>query len=81
MLCTMRDGEDLELAKQWLEERGVPVWAMNRNPTQDWTASPKPHAHYYIDDRAVGVPLRKDRCIDWDLFGPILIAQLERDLS
>lgn len=82
MLCTMRDGEDLELAKTWLEERGVPVWAMNHNPTQArWTTSPKPHAHYYVDDRAVGVPLRSDRCIDWERFGPILLETFKRDLG
>lgn len=82
MLCTMRDGVDLERAKTWLEERGVPVWAMNHNPTQTrWTTSPKPHAHYYVDDRAVGVPLRPDRCIDWEKFGPILLETLKRDLG
>ena len=77
MLNTMRDGDDLLLAKTWLEERGIPVWAMNQNPTQtQWTSSPKPHAHLYVDDRAVGVPLRSDRCIDWGRFGPMLLEWL-----
>ena len=79
MLCTMRDGSDLELARDWLQERGVPVWAMNKHPTQEqWTSSPKPHAHLYVDDRGVGVPLRPDRCIDWARFGPMLIDWLQR---
>lgn len=78
MLNTMRDGEDLDLAKTWLEERGIPVWATNHNPTQTrWTSSPKPHAHVYVDDRGVGVPLREDRCIDWDRFGPMLLDWLQ----
>lgn len=82
MLNTMRDGGDLLLAKTWLEERGVPVWAMNHNPTQArWTSSPKPHAHLYVDDRAVGVPLRPDRCIDWEKFGPLLLDWLDNYTS
>lgn len=82
MLCTMRDGDDLLLAKTWLEERGIPVWGLNHNPTQArWTSSPKPHAHFYVDDRAVGTPLREDGCIDWDKFGPILLERLARDLG
>jgi len=77
MLNTMRDGADLELAWAWLEERGIPVWAANHNPTQTrWTSSPKAHAHVYVDDRGVGVPLREDRCIDWDKFGPMLLDWL-----
>jgi len=82
MLCTMRSGDTLELAKLWLEERGIPVWALNAHPEQgEWTESPKPYAHYYLDDRAVGVPLRPDRCIDWEKYGPMLMADLERDLG
>jgi hypothetical protein len=82
MVCTMRSGEPLELARVWLEERGIPVWALNAHPEQaEWTESPKPYAHYYVDDRAVGVPLRPDRCIDWGKYGPMLMADLERDLG
>ena len=91
MVCTMRSGEPLELARVWLEERGIPVWALNAHPEQaewtespkpaEWTESPKPYAHYYVDDRAVGVPLRLDRCIDWERYGPMLMADLERDLG
>ena len=77
LLNTMRDGEDLELARAWLEERGIPVWAMNHNPRQDlWTTSSKAYAHVYVDDRAVGTPLREDRCIDWARFGPLLLDWL-----
>lgn len=79
MLNTMRDGPDLLLAKTWLEERGIPVWALNNHPTQSrWTTSPKPYAHLYVDDRAVGVPLRSDRCINWAQFGPMLLAWLQK---
>lgn len=77
MLNTMRDGHDLEAAKVWLEERGVPVWAMNTHPGQSqWTSSPKAYCHVNVDDRNVGVPLRPDRCIDWEKFGPMLLEWL-----
>ncbi len=77
MLNTMRDGHDLEVAKLWLEARGVPVWAMNTHPTQSqWTSSPKAYCHVNVDDRNVGVPLRPDRCIDWAKFGPMLLEWL-----
>lgn len=77
MLCTMRDGANLDSAKSWLEARGVPVWAMNAHPDQAlWTSSPKPYAHLYIDDRGIGVPLRKDHCVDWIRLGPMLRAHM-----
>lgn len=45
----------------------------NENPTQkDWTSSPKPYAHIYIDDAALGVPLKHDSLserpyVDWNM--------------
>ena len=80
MICTMRSGTSLELAVTWLEARGVVVWAQNRNPHQDWTDSPKPHAHIYVEDRAVGVPL-KGRDIDWERYGPMFIRRVEMEVA
>jgi hypothetical protein len=59
IVWTMRCGEHLEVdAKDWFEERGIKVWAYNRNPEQtSWTESPKCYAHVYIDDAAIGCPL------------------------
>ena len=39
---------------------------------KDWTSSPEPYAHIYIDDAALGVPLKhsyiSDRpYVDWDI--------------
>jgi len=83
MLNTMRSGPELEIARLWLEEKGVPVWALNHNPNQDrWTTSPKAYAYLYIDDCALGTPLRSDgKGVDWDVMGPMLMERLERDLS
>lgn len=58
ILFTMRSGKELEDAKAWFAERDIPLFGVNENPEQStWTASPKPYAHVYIDDAALGCPL------------------------
>ena len=58
ILCTMRDGQPLEEAKKWFEDNDIPLWAINRNPSQwTWSKSKKIHANLYIDDQALGAPL------------------------
>ena len=58
ILFTVRSGVFLEEAVAWLEERGVELWGINENPDQaNWSTSPKPYCDFYIDDKAVGVPL------------------------
>lgn len=57
ILWTMRDGAKLQEAVDYCTERGVTFWGVNRNPTQDWTTSPKAYAPIYIDDAALGCPL------------------------
>lgn len=59
ILYTMRSGRLLEKAKAWFAERDIPLWAVNENPEQGrWTDSPKVHANLYIDDSALGCPLK-----------------------
>lgn len=59
ILYTMRSGALLDRAKRWFEERKIPLWAINGNPEQkSWTSSPKVYAHLYIDDSALGCPLK-----------------------
>ncbi len=59
ILYTMRSGALLDKAKRWFEERKIPLWAVNNNPDQkSWTSSPKVYAHLYIDDSALGCPLK-----------------------
>lgn len=59
ILYTMRSGKLLDKAVKWFADRKIPLWAVNRNPEQQqWTESPKIYADLYIDDAALGCPLR-----------------------
>ena len=81
IICSMRSGNSAELAKAWLEQRGIPIWSINKHPTQEaWTSSPKPFCQIYCDDRNVGTPLREDGCVNWDLYGPMLIELVKNML-
>ena len=58
ILFTMRSGEQLQAAQDWLTGHGIPLFGVNQNPEQHtWTSSPKPYCHVYIDDAAAGCPL------------------------
>ena len=58
ILFTMRSGAKLEAAVEWFKRRNIELWGVNENPEQrEWTDSPKVHAHYYIDDSALGCPI------------------------
>ena len=49
----------LDDAIRWFRERGIPLYAVNENPSQQrWTSSPKVHADLYIDDSSLGCPIR-----------------------
>lgn len=77
ILYTMRsdtdsDGPTLTAAVEFCFEQGIEFWAVNDNPEQaEWTTSKKIYANHYIDDNAVGVPLRdgiqgKRKMVDWE---------------
>jgi hydroxymethylpyrimidine pyrophosphatase-like HAD family hydrolase len=60
ILWTMRSGEELEAAVQYLEENDIELWGINENPDQiesGWSTSNKQYAHKYVDDAAIGCPL------------------------
>ena len=65
ILFTMRsDNQEhpdvLQDAVNWFAERSFPLFGINENPQQkEWTESPKPYCHHYIDDASIGVPLIK----------------------
>lgn len=71
ILITMRSGELLDNAVQWLKERGIELYGVNHNPDQDsWTKSPKIYAQLYIDDAGLGCPTNFDQrtgrtYVDW----------------
>lgn len=59
ILNTMRSGELLDAAVRWFKQRKIELWAVNENPEQrKWTESPKVYADIYIDDSALGCPIR-----------------------
>ena len=74
ILYTMRDGRELAAAVAYLEGAEIPLFGVNENPDQTWSTSPKVYAHRYIDDSALGCPLRyplkgsgeKRPWVDWD---------------
>lgn len=59
VLFTMRSGQHLDEAVEWFSEHKIPLWGIQRNPEQDeWTESPKAYGNVYIDDAALGCPLK-----------------------
>ncbi len=73
-LNTMRSGEYLTEAVEWLRARGVPVHAVYHRPGQRrWTTSPKCHADLFIDDAALGCPQLPDTSVDWDGVRKLLV--------
>jgi hypothetical protein len=83
ILYTMRSnntvsGNTLSEAVQYMEDGGINLYGVNRNPDQDnWTTSPKAYCDVYIDDSAFGCPLIQPKgfgrpCVDWKQVGPQL---------
>jgi len=78
ILFTVRSGEYLDAAVAWFKEKDIPLYAVNRCPRQsDWSASPKCYAQLYIDDAALGCPLKEGwpgerPHVDWEAVTRIL---------
>lgn len=79
ILNTMRSGVELQEAVNWFKENGIELYGANENPTQkSWTNSPKVYAHLYIDDAALGCPLKMDLnlsnrpFVDWEVVAYLL---------
>lgn len=64
-------GPFLDEAVNWFKENDIPLYGIQVNPTQtSWTSSPKVYANLYVDDAALGCPLRIDPAharpyVDW----------------
>ena len=85
-LNTMRSHDSagvdtLQPAIDWFRNNSIPLSGINENPSQKgWTASPKVYGNIYIDDGALGAPLRADDSgappfIDWSLASIYLLYQ------
>lgn len=60
ILFTMRDLEYLTPAVAWFEKNDIPLYGINDNPGAKWSTSRKVYADMYIDDMALGIPLKMD---------------------
>lgn len=65
-------GQFLDDAVNWFKQNDIPLYGIQTNPTQtQWTTSPKAYAELYIDDAALGCPLKydaalsKNHFVDW----------------
>lgn len=48
-------------AVKWFAENDIPLYGIQKNPTQRfWTSSPKAYGQLYIDDANLGCPLISD---------------------
>ena len=60
ILWTVRSDQTLDQAVSWFKQNGIPLYGINKNPQQvSWTRSPKAYAQLYIDDAALGIPLKR----------------------
>jgi hypothetical protein len=78
-LCAM-PGNYLTDAVNWFKKHDIPLYGIQKNPTQEtWTKSPKCYANLYIDDAAFGCPLIYPEIgrpyVDWDEIKKGLIKQ------
>lgn len=81
ILWTMRSGGTLTDAVNYLEARGVNLYGINKNPSQHtWTESPKAYGQIYIDDAALGCPLKENPrlggrpYVDWKAVRQVLFS-------
>ncbi len=90
MIWTLRgnppiQGRDtLAEAVKWYADNDIPVWGVNENPAQKasgWTNSNKQEADIFIDDVALGCPLKYDATmsrnpfVDWVKVEEMLIER------
>lgn len=87
ILDTMRSGEKLEEAVLWCKKHGIELYGIGKEPNQNkWTDSPKAYGVLSVDDRNLGVPLKKvdgERLmVDWkqidELYTPFILKLAEK---
>ena len=77
VLNTMRSGKELKDAENWFKEHNIPLYGVNKTPGQEnWTTSPKVYAKLYIDDSALGCPVKSRRpFVDWVTVAEMLVKE------
>ena len=62
-------GQFLDNAVNWFKQNNIPLYGIQTNPTQtEWTTSPKAYAELYIDDAALGCPIKYDPALSRNAF-------------
>lgn len=84
VLWTVRDGVELDDAVKWYSDRNINLYGINKNLAQEELSnSPKAHCHIYIDDQAIGVPLKIDYklsdypFVDWERVYQIVYERMK----
>src|SRR6476659_2956106 len=73
ILYTMRAGSELTDAVKWFLVNDIKLYGIQYNPTQtQWTSSNKCYAQLYIDDAALGAPLKVDKDPDIEYSRPYI---------
>ena len=77
-----QSGNYLDEAVEWFKNNKIPLYGINVNPNQiTWTESPKAYGHLYIDDAALGIPLKYNiniserPFVDWEEVYKLLKSQ------
>ena len=64
------EGEFLNQAVKWFSDNDIPLFGVQKNPTQHiWTTSPKAYGNLIIDDTSLGIPLKSNggrEFVDWE---------------
>lgn len=89
ILWTCRTGQSLQDAIVWCGQRGLTFDHVNENPSAGFPTSNKIFAHYYIDDRAIGLSKktfhdskgRPKMGVDWDVVRMFFGVRQHTDLD
>lgn len=76
----IKGGRYLSDAESWFEENNIPLYGKNINPSQIlWTKSPKAYGQLYIDDAALGCPLKFTHISDKPYVDWVKVEKLLRE--
>ncbi|MBL7737489.1 MAG: hypothetical protein JNL51_18665 [Chitinophagaceae bacterium] len=72
-------GAYLTDAINWFQQRSIPLYGIQKHPTQHaWTSSPKAYGDIMIDDKTLGCPLvygkHKSPYVDWVKIRELLVG-------
>lgn len=82
ILWTVRSGDYLEHALDYVAQNEIELFGVNKNPEQQhFSHSPKAYAAIYVDDAAFGCPLHQPTGFDspvvnWNVVGPDVLQKI-----